>query len=266
MLDTAHQFPRALTQPRVPLIGVPFLDAVQVVHGPPGLLGRFFLQVDRNLREKGLSLEFATFDEVVEVHETNRDSWPVYNPMFNPRLVHLGHDSTMCLVLRDATGKIVATAAGKSWDLPGRSFKDIVESDDFYSVRKGSLYPTITTTISAPAATTLMGRLVYCGGIWVDPDVRGLRLPALLSRIVNACMLTLWKPDYVIGFVLPEVLGSELHKRYGYENSEPSLVITTDGMKMYEGIFLWMTGDDATMDLAKFLDVLWPKIDPTVVP
>ena len=88
---------------------------------------------------------------------------------------------------------------------------------------------------------------------------------AIFSRIVNACMLTLWNPDFVMGFVKPEVLGSDLHKRYGYENSQPSFVATVDGKQVYEGIFLWMTGDDAILDLAHFLDVLWPKIDATVV-
>jgi hypothetical protein len=251
--------------PRVPKIGVPFLDAIQVVHGPPGLLGRFLLQVDSNLRAKGLTLDFGTFDEVIDVHLNNKASWPVYNWMFDPRVAAIDPRNAMCLNVRDGTGRIVATTAGKCWPDTDRSFKELVDAGDFYAIKKGPGYPDIKTTISAPSAATLMGQLVYCGGIWVHPDVRGLRLPALLSRVVNACMITLWRPDYVIGFVLPEVLGSDLHKRYGYENFEPSLVVTADGVKAYEGIFLWMTGDDAILDLARFLDELWPKIDPTVV-
>jgi hypothetical protein len=251
--------------PRVPRIGVPFLDAIQVVHGPPGLIGRFLLQVDSNLKSKGLTLDFGTFEEVIEVHLNNKDSWPAYNPMFDPRIAVIEPHNAMCLNVRDAAGRIVATTAGKCWDGTHRSFKEIVDTGDFYAIKKGPGYPEIKTAIGAPSAATLKGQLVYCGGIWVHPEVRGLRLPALLSRVVNACMLTLWNPDFVIGFVLPEVLGSDLHKRYGYENSEPSLVVTTAGVKTYEGIFLWMTGDDATLDLARFLDELWPKIDPTVV-
>jgi hypothetical protein len=251
---------------RVPKIGAPFLDALQVVYGPPGLLGRFLLQVDRNLRDKGLTLDFGTFEEVVEVHLANKDSWPGYNPMFDPRIADVDPQHNLCLNVSDARGTIVATTAGKTWPGTHRSFKEIVESGACYGLKNEPQFASTKFTIGAPSAHTVKGNLAYCGGIWVHPDVRGLRLPALLSRVVNACMLTLWNPDYIIGFVLPEVLGSDLHRRYGYENWEPSLIVTTAGVKTYEGIFLWMTNDDAVLDLARFLDVLWPKIDPTVVP
>ncbi len=251
---------------RVPRIGVPFLDALTVNYGPPGLLGRFFLQADRKLRQKGLTLEFMQFSELSALNARFLDTEGlIINPMFDPCLADVPDDAAMCLAVRDEDGELVATTSGKYFDASQRSFKEIVEKGDFLSVRRIDGQPPITSHITAPIAADLRGRLCYCGAIWVDPEVRGLRLPALLSRIVNAAMLTLWNPDYVMGFVKPEVLGTDLYKRYGYENAQPSFEVHQGGKCLYEGIFLWMTGDDATADLARFLDVLWPQIDAAVV-
>jgi hypothetical protein len=250
---------------RVPKIGVPFLDAIQVVHGPPGLLGRFFLQADRSAKKKQLSLEFSTFEEMAYANARNMNSWGLLIPMFDPRISDIPSGNAMCLVVRDASGQIVATAGGKFFDATERSFKRIVADGDFFSLRRVNGRLPIDAEISAPVAATLYGHLAYCGGIWVHPDLRGLRLPALLSRIVNACMLTLWDPDFVMGFVKPDVVGTDLYKRYGYERAEPSLVVKQEQRLLYEGTFLWMTRTDATLDLANFLDKLWPQIDPTVV-
>jgi hypothetical protein len=250
---------------RVPKIGVPFLDAVQVVHGPPGLLGRFFLLADRSAKKNGLSFEFSSFDEMAEANSRNLDSWGLLIPMFDPRVSDIPPGNAMCLLVRDASGQIVATAGGKFLDASERSFKQIVKDGDFFSLRRVNGRLPIEAEIHAPVAATLHGHLAYCGGIWVHPEVRGLRLPALLSRIINACMLTLWDPDFVMGFVKPDVVGSDLYKRYGYKRAEPSLVVKQDQRTVYEGTFLWMTRTDATIDLADFLDRLWPQIDPTVV-
>jgi hypothetical protein len=251
--------------PRVPKIGVPFLDAIQVVHGPPGLLGRFFLQAERTVRQKGLTLEFAAFDEMAQTNSRYIDNWGHLIPMFDPRVSDIPADRAMCLAVRDAKRDIVAMAGGKYFDATERSFKRIVEDGDFFSLRPVDGQCPVVARMHAPIADSLYGDLAYCGGIWVHPDVRGLRLPALISRIVNACMLTLWDPDYVMGFVKPDVLGSDLHKRYGYERAEPSLIVHQADRKLYEGIFLWMTRTDATIDLADFLERLWPQIDPTVI-
>ncbi len=252
--------------PLVPKIGVPFLDALQVVYGPPSLLGRFLLHIDHNLKKKGLTLDFATFEEAAEVNARNSDSWAFLNPMFDPATSAIPKDRTMCIAVRNADRQIVATAAGKLFDAADRTFRDVCESGDFLSMRPASERGRFDMRISAPIADQLSGQICFCGGIWVHPDTRGLRLPAMLSRIVNACMLTLWDPDYILGGVRFEVIGTDLYTRYGYKKGEPSLVFEKDGANVAEVMLLWMTREDALLDLAHFLDVLWPEIDTAVVP
>jgi hypothetical protein len=49
-------------------LGAPFLQSFRIEYGPPGLLGRFFLNADQRLKERGVTLGFASFDELAEVH------------------------------------------------------------------------------------------------------------------------------------------------------------------------------------------------------
>ena len=240
-------------------------EAGLVTHGPPGLLGRFFLNVDQRLKQKGITFSFAAFEDVVEVNARNTANWGMLNPMFNPRVAYIPPGDGMCLVGRNAAGEIVATVSGKNFDARGRNFRDIVNGGEFFGLRPETNTEGAIGRITAPVASELTGQLCYCGGVWVHPEVRGLRLAALLSRLMNACMLTLWNPDFVIGFVKDEVYGTDLQKRYGYENAQPSMYLTKDGVDLFDGILLWMTADDAAEDIARFLDVLWPEIDAAVV-
>jgi hypothetical protein len=256
---------RASAPQRAPKIGVPFLDTIQVVHGPPGLLGRFFLHLDYNLKEKGLTLEFATFEEAAAVNARNLESWAFLNPMFDPSVSDIPPDRALCFAVRNAAHEIVATASAKLFHATTRSFRDICDAGEFMSIRPAAGQPKYDLQMHAPIAATMRGDICFSGGIWVHPDVRGLRLPAMLSRIVNACVITLWNPDYILGAVRREVFGSDLFKRYGYTKAEPSYVIRKDGVEVADAILLWMTREDAIIDLAQYLDVLWPQIDSAVV-
>ena len=248
-----------------PKINVPFLDAFSVQHGPPGLLGRFFLTVDHRLRREGVSLSFASFDEVAEVQARNVANWSFMNPMFDPAVSDIPAGGAFCIVGRDKAGRIVGTGSGKLFDASTRTFTDIVDSGDFFAMRPADNPTALTTRIRAPIADRMRGNLGYCGGIWVHPDYRGQRLPAIFGRLVNACALTLWDAQFVLGFVRRELKDSGYHKRYGFKNDEPSLVIAQGGDMLIEAILLWMTADDTAADLAQFLDGLWSEIDATVV-
>ena len=54
-----------------------FLDAARVVHGPADVIGRVFLKAEQALRERGITLSFASFEELVDVNRLNsRDMAP----------------------------------------------------------------------------------------------------------------------------------------------------------------------------------------------
>lgn len=249
----------------LPKIDVPFLEAFNVQYGPAGLLGRFFLGVDHRLKNAGVALSFASFEEVAAVQRRNVANWSFMNPMFDPAVSDIPAGQAFCIVGRDRAGRIVGTGSGKLFDASARTFTDIVDSGDFFAMRPADNPNGLATTIRAPIADSMRGPLGYCGGIWVHPDYRGQRLPAVFGRLVNACMLTLWDAQFVLGFVRAELQDSGYHKRYGFKYDSPSLVITQNGEQLIEAILLWMTADDTAADIALFLDGLWSEINATVV-
>lgn len=108
-LDQKNAIFRTLKAPKV---DVPFLDAFNVQHGPPGLLGRFFLNVDHRLARSGVALSFASFDEVAEVQRRNVANWSFMNPMFDPAVSDIPAGNAFCIVGRDRSGRIVGTGSG----------------------------------------------------------------------------------------------------------------------------------------------------------
>jgi len=248
-----------------PRLGVPLLEAFQVTYGPPGVLGRFFLNVDQRMRQKGIVFSFVPYSEIAEASARNASSLGWLNPMFNPELSHIVTGETMCIAGKNTAGEIVAVVCGKHFDASKRTLKEIINDGHFLALKEERNAENLATRITAPIAETIRGQVSYCGGVWVRPDVRGLRLPALLSRLMNACMLTLWNPDYVMGFVKAADFGTDLQKRYGYEKSDRPMFISKNGELMIEAVLLWMTADDVAEDTARFLDVLWPEIDAAVV-
>jgi hypothetical protein len=246
-------------------IGQTVLSAVPVIHGPVGLLGRFFLVATDRLAAEGVTIEFASFEEVATLRLANAENWAFFNPMFNPAIADIPDDRAFCIVCRNATGRIVGTVAAKLLDASTRSLKEIVDAGDFYAVRPECNETGIAAYLDAKQANHLRGRLVFCGGIWVDPSVRGLRLAAVLGKLVNAVALTLWNPDYSIGLVRCEAASTDYLRRYGYTHTAPSLAFYQHGRLSSEAVVIWMSADDVGLDIARCLDSLWPQVDAAIV-
>jgi hypothetical protein len=56
---------------------------ITVEHGPVDLFGRFFLLADTAARERGVSLSFGTFEDLIRVNEKNRASWGIMTSMYD---------------------------------------------------------------------------------------------------------------------------------------------------------------------------------------
>ncbi len=61
-----------------------FLADVVIEHGPRDVLGRLFLKADTALREKGIFVSFADYDELRAANKANADSWSPLLPVFDP--------------------------------------------------------------------------------------------------------------------------------------------------------------------------------------
>ena len=248
---------------RQPRPGVPFLEAFRIQHGPPGLLGRFFLSADTRLRERGITLGFITFDQLVALSERNADNWGSFNPMFEPRYADIPPGS-LCLAGFDARGDIKICICAKPFDASNESFASLVNAGGFASIRPEQNKDGIVTTINAPFAYELRGLLGYVGALWVHPDLRGARLASIFGYVVNSCLVTLWNPSHLLGSVQQTTVGTGLFQRYGYGHSMSSLIVTAGGKQAADLTILYMTADEFLDGLAAYLDEIWPKIDAAV--
>ena len=267
-IDAAHAptFSHALQAlaTRAPRTGVPFLEAFKVHYGPPGLLGRFFLSADTRLKERGITLQFITMEELVILSRDNADNWGSPNPMFDPSFADIS-PGTMCLVGIDTTGVIRTCIAAKPIDSSAQTFGSVIDAGGFLSLKPGCNVENLQTTINAPFALEKRGLVAFCGLVWVHPEARGLRLPSIFAHLMFACVLTLWNPDYLIGFVNHATYDSALNHRYYMSHGEEAMTITRNGEFLVKLVLLWTSAEQSLAGLGRYLDELWPQIDAAVI-
>lgn len=248
---------------RQPKIGVPFLEAFRVQHGPPGLLGRFFLSADARMKDRGIRLGFISFEELLELSERNADNWGSPSPMFNPRVVDLPPGS-MCLAGFDDEGVIKVCASAKPFDARRVPFGTLVNDGAFLALKPEFAAGNYVTTMPKSEASELRGVLGYCGAVWVHPDRRGDRLASIIAHLTNACVLTLWNPAYLLGSVEHTKFGTPLQMRYGFPHLSVTIKVTKGAKPVTDLALLWMTADEAYAELGRYLEVIWPEIDAAV--
>src|SRR5262249_60100760 len=94
---------------------------ISINYGPPGLLGRGVLRGEAAARARGVTLSFASMQDLMFVNEANRDAWGPVFPGFDPAYNDLTPKNSFCLLGRNAGGEIVATQAGRFYDWTGTS-------------------------------------------------------------------------------------------------------------------------------------------------
>jgi len=106
----------------------PLLSKLTIDHGPADLLDRFFQRADAEARARGVMLSFAEIAELIEVNEQNRDSWLPLFPTYDIRCNTIRPDEAFCILGRDRCGKVVATHAGRLFNLTTSNFHDLAQS------------------------------------------------------------------------------------------------------------------------------------------
>src|SRR5215475_5874444 len=80
-------------------------------YGPISVLGRFFLMADTAARERGVTLHFASLQDLVEANKANSESWRPLVPIFDPVLGGATDETAFVMLGRDREGQIVASQA-----------------------------------------------------------------------------------------------------------------------------------------------------------
>lgn len=223
------------------------LNDVVIDYGPRELLGRLFLRCDTQLRECGVNIALASFDELAAVNRANRDSWLPLSPVFDPAFGGVTPENGMALIGRNAAGRAVVAHACRSYRLQ-RSLKEEIESlRFFYAEPENHRQPGEAIEVTAPTASTTMGEVVYTGAVWYHPDYRKQGLLRFTSPIIRALAYTRWSTDFLFSFMVRENIASGLAARGHFPHVEWRVVLTNTPLardQTLDEAFVWTNASE----------------------
>jgi hypothetical protein len=240
---------------------------LKIKYGPIGLLGRFFLWADTAARDRGVTLFFASLQDLIEANKANSDSWRPLVPVFDEALGGVTPETAFVLIGRNKRGEIVATQAARFYNWPETSLKDeAISLRMFYADPDAAFARGDRCEITTPVAESITGRVVFSGAVWYRPDFRGKGLATILPRISRVYAFTRWNSNFTIGMMADAVIAGGMAGRVGYtkvEHSSVELVASPFG-EMRFGLG-WMQPDELLADLAAIMDrVPVPAIGPRI--
>src|SRR5262245_54660313 len=234
--------------------GSPLLAKLGIDHGPADLLGRFFQQADAAAQTLGVTLSFADLGELIEVNAQNRDSWLPLFPTYDIRCNTIGPDDAFCIMGRDRNGKVVATHAGRLFNLKLSNFHDLAQSLLLmYEHPDQSKRPGETCQVTAKAAQSIAGRVVFSGAAWYHPDYRGKQLSRILPILSRAYAFTRWDMDYLVAMMSEGVVRGGMTERTGYTNIDWDIRVTNSPLGNVRFAFMWMERQQLLEDIDKFV-------------
>jgi hypothetical protein len=245
---------------------VPLLNELTTIYGPASLLGRFFLQADTAARARGVNLSFASLPELITVNEQNRDSWLPLFPTYDVRHNTIGPDEAFCILGRDREDRVVAAHAGRLFNLTCSNFYDLAQSMRLmYEDPDRSKRPGETCEVTAEAARSIKGRVVFSGAAWYHPDYRGRQLSTIVPILSRAYAFTHWNMDYLVAMMSEGVVSGGMTQRAGYTNIDWDIRVTNSPLGDVRFAFMWMQPSQLLEDVAKFTARFEPETHHALV-
>jgi hypothetical protein len=224
---------------------------LKVKYGPVGLLGRFFLWADSAARDRGVTLFFASLQDLLEVNKNNADSWRPLIPIFDPTIGGITPETGFAILGLNKDGQVVATQAARAYDWSNSSLREEAKSlRMFYADPEAALARGDYCDVSTPIAEEISGSVVFSGAGWYRRDFRGRGLASILPRISRAYAFTQWSTDFTISFMADAVLTGGMADRSGYTRVEPSCInLVASPLGAVRCGLVWMPRDQLIDDL-----------------
>ena len=243
-----------------------FLDDLMITHGPVARLGRFFLDADQALRERGITLSFGTMDELAKVNAANRASWLPLFPAFNAEFHAFDAARTVCFLGRNAAQQVVATHAVVLLDWEETNFRREAESlrlhyDDPDHMRR----PGESCRVTAPSASRVTGQVALTGAAWYRPDFRGRSLASILSPLARVYSLACWNPSFTVRMISEALVKKGFAEECQVSNVEWSVDVVASALGTVRFAFLPETRDDIVAGLDAMSERFVTKADRRIV-
>ena len=232
------------------------ITEITVEHGPVDVIGRFFLLADTAVRQRGVSLSFGSYEDLLDVNQRNRQSWGILTSMYDHRCCPdgLAPDKAFCIFGRDSSGAIVATHAARLYDLGDRTMKQVGDAmllhhDD----PPRTAQPQESIEVTATAAQSIKGKLLINGGVWYHPQYRKRQLSMIIPRIARVYAYTRWKIDRSMGLTMEGPTRGGVIDSLGYPHREWGLQISNAQNGSPLCCLAWMDAAELIADLRGYL-------------
>lgn len=219
-----------------------FADHIAFDHGPRAALGRYMLAAESRLDDIGVVLKRVEPADMVRLNRGSQSSWWRQVPVLDAEDFPPVGDELMCWIGFDRSGEPVTANSMRLLDLKGATLKDEMESLRlFYGANAGAMRKTIEFKITAPFATQPQKQIVYTGGFWVHPSMRGSGLTAVVPKISYYAAVAIWGVPVILSIVRDVFLRPDISDIYNFEAAEPHFSFMTNGRMTWEGSLVWMT-------------------------
>jgi hypothetical protein len=247
------------------LAGKSLLDGLRLDYGPADLLGRFFLKADAALRERGITMSFATLDELVEVNKRNSDTWKPLISIFDPAFGGINATNSLVMIGRNRIGDVVATQAARLYSWTNTTFAEEARSLRlFYPDPDRQKLPGETVKVTAQDGEEIRGRVVFSGAVWIRPDYRGRFLTGIMPRISRANAFTTWFTDLTITLMADTLVNKGLATRVGYRQIDWDVRLKNTRFGNQRFALLSMQSGQMLDDLTGFIEEIDAQIDRRV--
>lgn len=219
-----------------------FADHITFAHGPRAALGRYMLAAETRLDDIGVVLRRVEPAEMVRLNRGSQSSWWRQVPVLDAEDFPPSGDELMCWIGFDRSGEPVTANSMRLLDLKGATMKDEMESLRlFYGPNADAMRKTIEFQITAPYALLPQRQIVYTGGFWVHPSMRGSGLSAVVPKISYYAAVAIWGVPVIMSIVRGVFLRPDIFDIYNFEAAEPHFSFKTNGRMTWEGSLVWMT-------------------------
>jgi hypothetical protein len=246
----------------------PLISDITVEHGPPDLLGRFFLKADTAARSRGVTLSFAPMQVLIDVNQSNPETWRPILPLFDPAYGGIDDENSFCILGHNAKGEIVATQAARLYRWQDTSFHEEASALRlFYAEPDRHRSEGERVEVTAPIAKRLSGSVIFAGGIWYRPDYRNVGLPYILPWLSRAYAYTRWHHDFSMSIMAEEIYARGMARRSGYTKADWEVWLRHTPVHPTGNIrcaLVWMDEDDLLNGVEEFLGGFDAKVDARI--
>ena len=239
-------------------------DALTIKYGPAPLLGRFVLQGDMAVRQRGVQLRLRhDFNELLYVNQRHHapGDWYRLLDLFNHNLSELTPENAFWISGEEENGEIVLTWAARFYHWPHSTLEREARGM-FYAGHENGL----ACHVTAADARLITGGVLYAGAGWVRNDFRGRQLMRVVPSVGRAYALARWPVDFGISFVSRPLVEKGVAAGYGYKHASYSIHFPGSAWGDLEVAVVSVTPDECYDDFANFLASGGPVSVPASVP